>query len=134
LLDTTWIDVTVKLILFFLSCLKNVSFATSVLLILENLFLGFSVKRIFPWSRQHVSALLNTVGLIDATAAKLDSAPKIYSQLVLNRYRDVTPGSEGIETEIAGVSRRSLVVVVLRCRDILSHKVSRYISQSVFNI
>jgi len=116
--------------------LKDILFATSVLLILENLFLGFSINWIFPWSRQHVSTPLNTVGRIDVTAAKLDSAPKISSPFVLERSGEVTSGSEGFLTakENAGVSHRSFFIIAPCCRNILASKVSPYISKSVLNI
>jgi hypothetical protein len=133
LLDTAWIDVRVKLILFFMFRLKSILFATAVLLILENLFFGFSINRIFPWSRQYVSTLLNTVGRIDATAAKLDSAPKIYSQFVLKADGEVAPGAQAFVTAKES-ARRSFLLVALRCRNILTPKVSPYISKSVLNI
>jgi hypothetical protein len=119
-----------------MSRLKNILFATAVLLILENLFFGFSINRIFPWSRQHVSTLLNTVGRIDATAAKLDSAPKIYSQFVLKADGEVAPGAQASVTakESAGVSHRSFFIIAPCCRNILAPKVSPYISKSVLNI
>jgi hypothetical protein len=113
--------------------LKDILFATSVLLILENLFLGFSINWIFLWSRQHVSTPLNTVGRIDATAAKLDSAPKIYSQFVLEAEGEVAPGAQAFVTAKES-ARRSFLVIALRCRNISGHKVSRYISKSVLNI
>jgi len=108
----------------------------SVLFGLNFLFLSLVTNDTFLWIPQHVPPLLKAASHVPARVVGLDCSGKTDESFVFDSDDDPKPRSESFSTTIdpAQVFLRGVVVAPLFLRNILTPKVSRYISKSVFNL